>query len=224
MLETLFSLASIGPRTPGRVPARRTASDYSTSSSRSHGAVGPWPSVPGSSFQVKAKKSETLASLQIDDPALFLVPLHLQLVELLPESFLHRLEEPSMTRMGVHQDNDVVRPAAVLDRCPSLMASDLASPLQHAIYLVEVDVAEERRNHTALRNTPTSRGFQNLLQQAHDCVIVHTSSDLLQKEMMSHVVEVGSKIQIVDMGLALKNSLTNLPREGVRRRGRDRRA
>jgi hypothetical protein len=129
-----------------------------------------------------------------------------------------------MTRMGVHPDNDVVRPAAVLDRCPSLMASDLASPLQHAIYLVEVDVAEERRNHTALRNTPTSRGFQNLLQQAHDCVIVHTSSDLLQKEMMSHVVEVGSKIQIVDMGLALKNSLTNLPREGVRRRGRDRRA
>jgi len=42
--------------------------------------------------EVKAKESETLASLQIDDPALLLVQLHLQLVELLPESLLYRIE------------------------------------------------------------------------------------------------------------------------------------
>ena len=75
--------------------------------------------------------------------ALLLVHLHLQLVELLPESFLHRVKEPRMTRVGVHQDNDVVRPTAILNRCSSLMAGDLPRPLQHAIYLIEVDIAEQ---------------------------------------------------------------------------------
>ena len=63
----------------------------------------------------KPKKSKALASLQIDDPTLFFVDFHSQLAELLPESFLHRVEEPPMTRMRVHHDDQVVCKADVLD-------------------------------------------------------------------------------------------------------------
>ena len=141
----------------------------------------------------------------------------MQLVELLPKSFLDRIEEPRLTRMPIHQGNNIVRKADVLYCRLFPKARDFLSPLQHPIYLVEIEVGEQRRNHTALRNTPASRGFQDLLQQAHDRAIIDAYGNLLQQEMMTHVVEVGSKIQIDDTGLAVNNPLTNSQYRIVRR-------
>ena len=75
--------------------------------------------------------------------------------------------------------NTAIGESDVLDPCPFLIAGNVFRPLQHAIDLVEVDIAEQRRDHSTLRNAPASRGFQNHSQQAHDRVIVDAYGDLL---------------------------------------------
>src|SRR5262249_23587602 len=46
-------------------------------------------------------------------------------------------------------------------------------PLQHPIHLCEIEITEQRRDDTALRNASFSVGLEHDLQQVHHVCIVH---------------------------------------------------
>src|SRR4029077_6660904 len=58
--------------------------------------------------EVEPQETEALASFQVHSSALFIIDFHLQLGELLPESFGHGSHQPVMTFVGVDQDHQVV--------------------------------------------------------------------------------------------------------------------
>src|SRR5207237_577137 len=103
--------------------------------------------------ELKPQKSETLSLLKIHLPALLLVHLNLQLGQLLPQSLFHRLAKPRLPRMSVDQDHQIIGKPGVLDFHPPPLTSDFLRPFQHLVHLVEIEIAEQGRNHPALRNT-----------------------------------------------------------------------
>src|SRR5258708_1931424 len=60
--------------------------------------------------KLKSQEGEAFPLPQVDDSTLFLVDLNLQLCQLLPKSFIHRLHQPGMAQMGVDQYHQVSRP------------------------------------------------------------------------------------------------------------------
>ena len=84
-----------------------------------------------------------------------------------------------MPRMGIHQHHQVIRKPCILDGRVLLIACGFDRLLQHFIYPGEIDVADQRRNHTALRNPFLPRRFQDHLEQPHHRIILHSLSHLL---------------------------------------------
>src|ERR1700722_2915083 len=93
--------------------------------------------------EVEAQKPEALASLKVDHAALFIIDFNLQLVEFLSKPLVYRSNQPVMPPMGVDQDHQVVSEPRIFDMGVLALACDLPRPLQHPIYLVEVDIAEQ---------------------------------------------------------------------------------
>src|ERR1700740_1808799 len=90
----------------------------------------------------QTQKSEALASFQVDDATLLLIDLDLQLGNLLSQSLFHRLHQPVMSRMGINQDHQIISETRILDEGVLATASALLGSLQHPIYLIEIEVAE----------------------------------------------------------------------------------
>src|ERR1700722_4376121 len=159
--------------------------------------------------EVETQESEAFASLKVDCAALFIIDFNLQLVEFLPQSFGHRSNQSVMPFIGVDQDHQIVREPRVFDVGVLAVAGDVARPLQHPIHFIEVDVAEQRRNHSALRNALLARSFQHNLQQVHDVRVINPLCHLLQKPVVPDVVEVGSQVKVENARLPLNYRLSH---------------
>lgn len=85
--------------------------------------------------------------------------------ELLPQSLVHRFQQPVIVRMGVDQDHRIVSEPRLLDVDVLAVARVFLRPLQHTVHRVEVEGAEHGRDHTALRNALFPVRLQHDLQQ-----------------------------------------------------------
>ena len=72
-----------------------------------------------------------------------------------------------MTRMKVHQDHQIVRKSCMLDGGVSLVAGGLARLFQHLVYLIEVEITEQRRDHPSLRNSFLPGRLEDHLEKPH---------------------------------------------------------
>src|SRR5215210_3228548 len=102
--------------------------------------------------EIEAQEAEAFASTQVHDAALLIIDFDLELVELLPQALFHRSDQPVMSRMSVDQDYQIVSEPRIFDGGEPALARNLLCPLQHSIHLIKVEVAEERRDDTALRD------------------------------------------------------------------------
>src|SRR5260370_28769302 len=91
--------------------------------------------------------------------------------------------------MPVHQDHKIIGEPGVFDIRPPLNTSDVLRSLQHPVYLIKVDVTEQRRNHPALRNALSARRLQHHPEEPQHRVVAHPTRDLLEYHVMSHRIE-----------------------------------
>src|SRR5215813_14234145 len=103
-----------------------------------------------------------------------------------------------MSTVCVDQDHQIVSKARILDPGVLAVACRLLRPLEHTVYLIEVDVTEQWGDHSALWNTAATIRFQHDLQQVHHVVIVDSLRHLGQQQVMPNVVKVASQIEIYD--------------------------
>ena len=110
-----------------------------------------------------------------------------------------------MPRVGVDQDHQVVSEPRIFNAGVLAVACGLLRPLQHPVHLGEVEVAEQRRDHPALRNAPFAVGFEHHLQQVHHVAIVHPLGHLRQQPIMPDIVEIAAQIDVDDVCLVLND-------------------
>ena len=110
-----------------------------------------------------------------------------------------------MSRVGVDQDHQIICKPRILDVGVLAEARGLFRPLQHAINLGEVEIAEQWRDDPALRNATLTIGFEHDLQQAHHVCIIHPSCHLGQQTIMSNVVKIAAQVDVYDACLLLNN-------------------
>src|SRR5208282_2736384 len=110
-----------------------------------------------------------------------------------------------MSRVGVDQDHQVVGEPRIFDVGVLAVTRGLLRPLQHPVHLGEVDVAEQRRNHPALRNALFSAGFEHDLQQMHDVGIVHALTYFRQQPIVPDIVEVAAQVDVYHACLLLND-------------------
>ncbi len=84
-----------------------------------------------------------------------------------------------MLRMGVDQYHHVVCKTCVLNMGIWLPSGGLNRLLQHPIYLIEIEVTEQRRNHPTLGNSLLPSRLQDHLKQPHYIIVLDPSSLLL---------------------------------------------
>ena len=77
-------------------------------------------------------------------------------------------------------------------------------------------LTDQRRNHSALRNTLLPRRIQQQFQKPQNRIIINPPGHLLQYDMMFYRVKVGPQIKIDDVGLAFQNRLPHALDRGVR--------
>src|ERR1700751_5830847 len=97
------------------------------------------------------------------------------------------------------------------------MAGDLPRPLQHPIYLIEVDITEQGRNYSALWNAFLTGSFQHDLQKVHDVRVINPLRYFLQQPVVPDIVKVGSQVKVEDARLLVDNCLGD-PLDRVMRR------
>ena len=112
-----------------------------------------------------------------------------------------------MSRVGIDQDHQVIGETRVLDAGEPAAARGLLRPLEHPIHLGEVEVAEQRGDHPALRDAASTVGFQHDLQQSHHVCIIHSLGHLGQQPVVPDVVEVAAQVDVYDACLVLNNCL-----------------
>src|SRR5215468_6689397 len=101
----------------------------------------------------------------------------------------------------------IIGEPGIFNRRPPLVPGHCFRSFQHPVYLVEVQITEQPRNHPALRNSLLPRRVQQQFQKPQNRVVIDSPRHLLQHNMMPHRVEVGSQIKIDYVGLALPNGL-----------------
>src|SRR5262245_30686784 len=114
--------------------------------------------------EVKTQEAKALPLSQVDHPAFLLIDRDLERGQFFPESSVYGLEEPGMLRIGIHQDHEIIGKPGIFEVGIRSTAGDLFGPLQHPIHRREIQITEERREHTALRNALLARGVQRQLQ------------------------------------------------------------
>src|SRR3984893_1909461 len=139
----------------------------------------PLPVTPQNAAIFKAQESEASSLCQIDVVALFVVYLHFEFDQFLPQSLFHRPCQPVMLRMGVDQYHHVIRKPCVLNMGIWLPSGGLNRLLQHPIHLIEIEVTEQRRDHSTLGNSLLPSRLQDYLEQPHHIIILDTSSHFL---------------------------------------------
>ena len=110
-----------------------------------------------------------------------------------------------MSRVGVDQDHQIICKPCILDVGVLAEARGLFRPLQHAVNLGEVEIAEQRRDDPALRNATLTVGFEHDLQQAHHVCIIYPSCHLGQQTIMPNVVKIAAQVDVYDACLVLNN-------------------
>src|SRR5882724_10585541 len=80
-------------------------------------------------------------------------------------------------------------------RCSTALASQSCRGWE-PIYLIEIEVTEQRRNHSTLGNSLLPSCLQDHLEQPHHIIILHTSSHLLEQQVVLHIIEVGPQVKI----------------------------
>jgi hypothetical protein len=61
---------------------------------------------------------------------------------------VHSPYQPVMSLIGVDQDHQIVSEPCIFDVGVLAIARDLPRPLQHPIHLIEIEVAEQRRDYS----------------------------------------------------------------------------
>src|SRR5262245_9573544 len=122
-------------------------------------------------------------------------------------TFFQRRQEPAMTQLGVYQNHQHIVETRILDVGVLAVACGLLCPLEHTVHLVEVEIAEQWRDHPALRNAISTVGFQHNLQQVQHVIIVDSFRYLAQQSVVPNVVKVAPQINIYDACLLLNDCL-----------------
>src|SRR6516162_10320768 len=99
---------------------------------------------------------------------------------------------------------DRLRISHIRCRCTCL-ARDLPRSLQHPIHLIEVEVAEQGRDYSALWNALLARSFQHDFQKMHDVHVINPLSHFFQQPVVPDIVKVGSQVKVEDARLPLDN-------------------
>src|SRR5215467_2755726 len=71
---------------------------------------------------------------------------------ILPQPLLHRLPKPLLARVRIHKNHQIIGKSRVFDCRPPLVAGRCFRPLQHLVHLIEVQITEQRRNHSSYAN------------------------------------------------------------------------
>ena len=101
-----------------------------------------------------------------------------------------------MTFVGVDQDHQVVSEPRVFDVGVLAVAGDLPRSLQHLVHLIEVEITEQGRDHTTLRNALLARSFQDNLQQMHDVRVINPLRHFLQQPVMPDIIKVSPQVKV----------------------------
>src|SRR5271155_1588434 len=113
-----------------------------------------------------------------------------------------------MSREGIHQDDQVIGIACVLNVRVLAVTGGFLGSLQQLVYLVEIEIAEQGGEHAALRNAFLPGRLQHPLEQVEHRGIADPCSHLRQKQDRPHVVEVSPQVDVHDACLALDESLS----------------
>ena len=158
--------------------------------------------------EVKPKKAKGLTLGEIDYPGLFRVYLHIKLSQFFQKPLICRLDKPIPSLKAINEDNQVIGISGIVDVVLIFApASDFLGPLQHFIHLVEIEIAEQGRDHPSLRNPSFAASFQNKLQQRHHPRIVDSFGYLLEKQVMPNMIKVGLEVHIDDLGFVAHHCL-----------------
>src|SRR5215470_17140255 len=112
-----------------------------------------------------------------------------------------------MSRMGVDQDHEIISESRVLDTRVRSISGGLLRPLEHTVHLIEVDIAEQRGDHSPLWNAAATIGLQHDLQQVQHVIIVDSLRHLGQQPVVPNVVKVATQIKIYDARLVVNDRL-----------------
>src|SRR5258708_2105874 len=119
-----------------------------------------------------------------------------------------------MSLVGVDQDHQIVSEPRIFDVGVLAIARDLPRPLQHLVHLIEVKVAEQGRDDSALWNALLARSLQHNLQKVHDVRVVYPLRHFRQQPVVPNIVKVGAQIKVEDPRLPpdyrLGNSLDRI--------------
>jgi len=91
--------------------------------------------------------------------------------------------------VGVDQDHQIIGKTCVLDAGVLAVTRGLSRSLQHFVHLVEVEIAEQWRNHPALRDATSTVGLEHQLQQMQHVRVIHPLCYFGQEPIMSDVVK-----------------------------------
>ena len=82
---------------------------------------------------------------------------------------------------------------------------------EHPVNLVQVQIREERRDHSSLRNPLLAVDFQDQLNQMQNLRVLNPPGDLLQQVVMPHVVEVPRQIHVQNFHVTPQKVPLHLP-------------
>src|SRR5438876_2946022 len=157
--------------------------------------------------EIESEEAEAFAAAEVHDPTLLFIDFDLQSGQFLPEAFLNRRHQPVMPRVGIHQDHQIVSKPRILDAGVLAVACHLFCPLEHSVYLGEVEITEQWGDHSALRDAASTIGFQHDLQQVHHIIIIDSFRHFGQQSVVPDVVKIAPQIDIYDAYLVLYDCL-----------------
>jgi len=101
--------------------------------------------------------------------------------------------------MRAHQHHQIVgEPGVPYDLVRTLRRLDL-DPLEYSVDIVEEHVRPQGTDHRSLRYSALPACLQDPLAQPEQVIVLHSSRELRQQEVVPHRVEVALEIEIDDL-------------------------
>ena len=116
-----------------------------------------------------------------------------------------------MTLERIDQHHQIVSVSRIFDIGVLTIPCGFLRPLQHLVHLTEVEITEERRDHTTLWNTAFAGCFEHQLEQVQHLGIAHPLRYLAEQQIVPHVVKIGTQINVNDARLLTHNALGDPP-------------